>query len=63
MFEPINTMQNMTTDSSLQKVSTYAKNNGVSTMAVYKWISAGKIKCQVIDGVKFVVVEAEKVSA
>ena len=38
----------------LIKVSTYAKINGLSTMAVYKRIKAGKLKIVIIDKVKFV---------
>jgi predicted site-specific integrase-resolvase len=41
------------------KVSTYATLKGVSTTSVYDWIAKGKIELEVIDGVKFVIVEDE----
>lgn len=38
----------------LVKISTYAKQEGISVPAVYKRIESGKIECVVIDGVKFI---------
>ena len=42
--------------SNLQTVHNYAKAKQVSTTWVYKLIANGKIKCEVIDGVKFIVI-------
>ena len=39
--------------SKLIKVSTYARQEGISVPAVYKRINAGNVECE-IDGVKFV---------
>lgn len=41
----------------LVKVSTYATYMGLSTMAVYKQIERGALKCEKIDDVTFVVVD------
>lgn len=41
----------------LLKVSTYAKQEGVSLTTVTNWGKQGKIKTVIIDGVKFVVVK------
>ena len=41
------------------KVSTYATLKGVSTTTVYDWIEKGKVKLEVIDGVKFIIVDNE----
>lgn len=38
----------------LLRISTYAQQEGISTVAVHKRIKAGKIECVEIDGVKFV---------
>lgn len=38
----------------LIKVSTYAKQVGISTQAVYLRIKKGKVKSIVIDGVTFI---------
>jgi len=40
----------------LQRVSTYAKQNGYSRAMVYYWINKGEIDSRIIDGVVFVVV-------
>lgn len=40
--------------SKLIKVSTYARQEGISVPAVYKRINAGNAECVEIDGVKFV---------
>ena len=40
--------------SKLIKVSTYARQEGISVPAVYKRIKAGSVECVEIDGVKFV---------
>lgn len=40
--------------SKLIKVSTYARQEGISVPAVYKRINAGSVECVEIDGVKFV---------
>ena len=45
------------TKKKLVKVSTYATYMGLSTMAVYKQIERGVIKCEKIDDVTFVVVD------
>ena len=41
----------------LVKVSTYATYMGLSTMAVYKQIERGALKCEKIDDVTFVVID------
>ena len=38
----------------LIKVSTYARQEGISVPAVYKRIKAGNVECVEIDGVKFI---------
>ena len=38
----------------LIKVSTYARQEGISVPAVYKRINAGNVECVEIDGVKFI---------
>jgi DNA invertase Pin-like site-specific DNA recombinase len=38
----------------LKKVSTYAREQGISVQAVYKKIEKNKIKSVIIDNVKFV---------
>ena len=38
----------------LIKVSTYARQEGISVPAVYKRINAGSVECVEIDGVKFI---------
>lgn len=43
----------------LVKVSTYATYMGVSTMAIYKQIERKVLKCEMIDGVTFIVVDDE----
>ena len=40
--------------SKLIKVSTYARQEGISVPAVYKRINAGRVECVEIDGVKFI---------
>ena len=40
--------------SKLIKVSTYARQEGISVPAVYKRINTGKVECVEIDGVKFI---------
>ena len=40
--------------SKLIKVSTYARQEGISVPAVYKRINAGSVECVEIDGVKFI---------
>ena len=40
--------------SKLIKVSTYARQEGISVPAVYKRINAGNVECIEIDGVKFI---------
>ena len=40
--------------SKLIRVSTYARQEGISVPAVYKRINTGKIECVEIDGVKFI---------
>ena len=47
----------------LQKVSTYAIKNGISSTWVYKLIEEGKLVCKIIDGVKFIVVESKQKAA
>lgn len=41
----------------LKKVSTYAREQGISVQAVYKQIEQGKIKSERIDGMCFIVKE------
>ena len=41
------------------KVSTYAKQKGVSTQAVYKWIEQDRVKSEKIDGVTFIIIDNE----
>jgi hypothetical protein len=38
----------------LKKVSTYAKEKGVSVQAIYKQIASGKLESVKIDNVRFV---------
>lgn len=38
----------------LVKVSTFARQKGLSTVQIYNWIKEGKVKQVVIDGVKFI---------
>ena len=45
---------NSTEKSKLIKVSTYARQEGISVPAVYKRINAGNVECVEIDGVKFI---------
>lgn len=40
--------------SKLIKVSTYARQEGISVPAVYKRIKVGSVECVEIDGVKFI---------
>ena len=40
--------------SKLIKVSTYARQEGISVPAVYKRINAKNVECIEIDGVKFI---------
>ncbi len=47
----------------LVKVSTYATYMGVSTMAIYKQIERGVLKCEKIDDVTFVIVDDETYEA
>lgn len=44
----------------LVKVSTYASFLGLSTMAVYKQIERGAIRCEKIDDMTFVVIEDDE---
>lgn len=39
----------------LKKISTYAKDNGITPQRVYQLIVEGKIKVVHIDGVKFII--------
>lgn len=41
-------------DSELVKVSTYAKEKGISVQAVYKKIEKGRLESVKLDGVTFV---------
>lgn len=41
----------------LKRVSTYARERGISVQTVYKQIEQGKIKSEKIDGVCFIVKE------
>lgn len=47
----------------LVKVSTYATYMGVSTMAIYKQIERGVLKCEKIDDVTFIIVDNETYEA
>ena len=40
----------------LLTVRNYAKKKGITTTWVYKLIATGKIKCKIIDGIKFIVI-------
>lgn len=42
-------------------VSEYASMKGVSTTAVYKWISGGQVDVIMISGIKFVVLRGDDV--
>ena len=44
----------MSKDSELVKVSTYAKEKGISVQAVYKQIEKGQLEYFKLDGVTFV---------
>lgn len=41
-------------EENLIRISTYAKREGISVVAVYKRIKTGQLTCVEIDGVKFV---------
>ena len=41
-------------EGNLIRISTYAKREGISVVAVYKRIKTGQLTCVEIDGVKFV---------
>lgn len=47
----------MKENNKLVKVSTYAKEKGVSVQAIYKQIAKGKIECVKIDNICFVKVK------
>ena len=47
----------MNKDYELVKVSTYAKEKGISVQAVYKQIEKGQLECVKIDNVRFVKVK------
>ena len=44
----------MNSDNELVKVSTYAKEKGISVQAVYKQIEKGQLESFKLDGVTFV---------
>lgn len=44
----------MNKDYELIKVSTYARDKGISVQSVYKQIAKGQLECVKIDGVTFV---------
>lgn len=44
----------------LVKISTYAKNVGLSVPAIYKRIASGTVECVEIDGVKFIKCEGDE---
>lgn len=44
----------------LVKVSTYARERGVSVTMVYKMIANGAVESTEIDGVKFIVLKKEE---
>ena len=44
----------MKENSELVKVSTYARDKGISVQAVYKQIEKGQLECVKLDGVVFV---------
>lgn len=44
----------MNKDYELIKVSTYAKEKGISVQAVYKQIEKGQLECVKLDNVRFV---------
>jgi predicted site-specific integrase-resolvase len=50
----------MTKNKTLIRVSNYAKKLNVSTTWVYRLIKEGSVKCEIIDGIKFIVVWEEK---
>ena len=47
----------MKENSELVKVSTYARDKGISVQSVYKQIAKGQLECVKIDGVTFVKVK------
>ena len=47
----------MKENSELIKVSTYARDKGISVQAVYKQIEKGQLECVKIDNVRFVKVK------
>ena len=47
----------MKVNNELIKVSTYAKEKGISVQAVYKQIEKGQMECVKIDNVRFVKVK------
>lgn len=42
-------------------VNNYAKENGVTVGYIYKLISEGRLKAEIIDGVKFIDVSKSKI--
>ena len=50
----------MNKDSELVKVSTYAKEKGISVQAVYKQIEKGQLDSVKIDGIVFIKKELVK---
>lgn len=50
----------MNSDNELVKVSTYAKEKGVSVQAIYKQIAKGKLQSTKIDGVWFLLLKEKR---
>lgn len=46
-------------NTNLKKVSTYAREVGKVQNTIYRWIREGKLKGEIIDGVWYVVVDAQ----
>ena len=47
-------LKNSNMEENLIRISTYAKREDISVVAVYKRIKTGQLTCVEIDGVKFV---------
>ena len=47
----------MNKDYELIKVSTYARDKGISVQAVYKQIEKGQLECVKLDNVRFCVIK------
>ena len=47
----------------LRRISTYAREKGLTAQAIYKWIAQKKLKTANIDGITFIVMDEKAVNA